>query len=375
MTSTGGFVPPVYPYERLLAFKDKAEAVEGGIVDLSIGTPCDPPAAMVVEALAKSGTERGYPQSVGSPRYRAAAAGWVTRRFGVELEPSTVFACVGAKEFVTSLPHWLRLRSPDRDTVLYPALSYPSYEMGAILAGCRAVPVPPDEAGRLNLAAVDEADAARALVLWVNSPGNPAGQLEDLGAAAAWGREHAVPVFSDECYVEFTWNGRPRTILEHGVDGVVALHSLSKRSNVAGLRAGFYAGDDSLTRYLSEVRKHAGLLVPGPVQFAAAVALDDDAQVELQRAVYTERLQRFAEVLVDLGAGATVPGGGFYLWATAPGGDAWAFAETLAAEGGCLVSPGDLYGPSGTGHVRVALVQPRERLDLVAQRLGMPTPS
>jgi len=372
---TAGFVPPVYPYERLLAFKERAEAVEGGIVDLSIGTPCDPPASMVVEALATSGLERGYPQSVGSPRYRAAAVAWVARRFRVELEPSMVFACVGAKEFVVSLPHWLRLRSPELDTVLYPALSYPSYEMGATLAGCRAVAVPPDEAGCLDMAAVSDADASRALALWVNSPGNPAGQLEDLAAVAAWGREHAVPVFSDECYVEFTWAGRPRTILEHGTHGVVALHSLSKRSNLAGLRAGFYAGDPDLTRYLSEVRKHAGLLVPGPVQFAAALALDDDSHVELQRAVYDERLQRFAEILVDLGAGATIPAGGFYLWAAAPGGDAWAFTEFLASDGGCLVSPGDLYGPPGAGHVRVALVQPRDRLDLVAERLGMPTPS
>ncbi len=368
-------MPPVYPYERLLAYKEKAEAVEGGIVDLSIGTPCDPPASMVVEALATSGAERGYPQSVGSPRYRAAAAAWVARRFGVQLEHSEVFACVGAKEFVTSLPHWLRLRSPALDTVLYPALSYPSYEMGATLAGCRAVPVPPDQSGRLDLAAVDEADAARALALWVNSPGNPAGQLEDLGKAAAWGREHAVPVFSDECYLEFTWKDRPRTILEHGSDGVVALHSLSKRSNLAGLRAGFYAGDEELTRYLSEVRKHAGLLVPGPVQFAAAVALDDDSHLERQRSVYAERLRCFAEILVNLGAGATIPDGGFYLWARAPGGESWAFTEFLAAEGGCLVSPGDLYGPPGASHVRVALVQPRQRLELVAQRLRMPSPS
>ncbi len=373
--SAGGFVPPVYPYERLIAFKERAEAVEGGIVDLSIGTPCDPPASMVVEALATSGSERGYPQSIGSPRYRCAAVAWVARRFRVQLEPSLVFACVGAKEFVASLPHWLRLRSPERDTVLYPALSYPSYEMGATLAGCRAVPVLPDVHGRLDLASVAEDDVARALALWVNSPGNPAGQLEDLAAVAAWGRDHAVPVFSDECYVEFTWASRPRTILEHGTDGVVAVHSLSKRSNLAGLRAGFYAGDPTLTRYLSEVRKHAGLLVPGPVQHAAAVALDDDSHVDLQRAVYDERLQRFAEILVDLGAGVTMPDGGFYLWATAPGGDAWAFTELLAGEGGCLVSPGDLYGPPGGGHVRVALVQRRERLDLVAQRLGVPTPS
>ena len=362
----------MYPYERLIAFKEKAEAVQGGIVDLSIGTPCDPPAPLVVEALAASGSERGYPQSIGSPRYRGAAAAWMARRFGVELDPSMVFACVGAKEFVVSLPHWLHLRAPERDTVLYPALSYPSYEMGATLAGCRAVPVPVDDDWRLDLAAIDQTDAVRALALWVNTPGNPTGQLEDLGAVAAWGREHGVPVFSDECYVEFTWEGRPGTILEHGTDGVVALHSLSKRSNLAGLRAGFYAGDPDLVHYLSEVRKHAGLLVPGPVQFAAAVALDDDDHVALQRAVYAERLDRFAEILSEVGAGTAQPHGGFYLWAAAPGGDAWAFTEHLAADAGCLVSPGDLYGLPGAGHVRVAMVQPRERLELVAQRLGAP---
>jgi aspartate/methionine/tyrosine aminotransferase len=234
------------------------------------------------------------------------------------------------------------------------------------------VGVPVDGEWRLDLAAVDPADAARALALWVNTPGNPAGQLEDLGAVAAWGRDHGVPVFSDECYAEFTWEDRPRTILEHGDDGVVAVHSLSKRSNLAGLRAGFYAGDPDLVRYLSEVRKHAGLLVAGPVQFAAAGALDDDDHVGLQRAVYAERLDHFGEVLSDVGAGSAQPGGGFYLWAAVPGGDAWAFTERLAVDGGCLVSPGDLYGPPGAGHVRVAMVQPRDRLELVARRLGAP---
>jgi aspartate/methionine/tyrosine aminotransferase len=171
-------------------------------------------------------------------------------------------------------------------------------------------------------------------------------------------------VFSDECYVEFTWDGRGRTILEDGVDGVIAVHSLSKRSNLAGLRAGFYAGDADLVHYLSEVRKHVGMLVPGPVQAAAAVALADDSHVEEQRARYRERLE-FFRTIVD----APMPAGGFYLWAPVPGGDAWAFTEDLAARGGALVSPGDLYGEAGAGYVRIALVQPMERLELVAERL------
>ena len=368
------FEPPVYPYERLAGAKEKADAHPGGVVDLSIGTPTDTAPAAVVEALSTSGSEAGYPLSIGSARYREAAAGWMERRLGVAADPSTVYACVGTKEFVSTLPQWLRLRSPDRDTVLHPAVSYPSYAMGATLAGCRAVEVAVDEQWRLDLSAVDPDDARRALCLWVNSPGNPAGQLDDLAAAADWGRSHGVAVFSDECYVEYTWDGRPRTILESGTDGVVAVHSLSKRSNAAGLRAGFYTGDATLVRYLSEVRKHVGLLVPGPVQAAASVALDDDAHVDAQRDRYRERLAFFRSVLDGLGVEAPLPGGGFYLWAPAPGGDAWAFTERLAAEGGCLVSPGDLYGPAGAGYVRVALVRPIERLRLVASRLGMDVP-
>lgn len=364
MSRSEGFRPPPYPYDRLLGLRDKADTHAGGVVDLSIGTPCDPPLAAVVTALGASGAERGYPFSVGNADYRQAAVRWMARRLGVSVEPASVAACVGTKEFVATLPHWLRLRTPDRDTVLYPAVSYPTYEMGAVLAGCRAVPF-------ADLSSVSDEDAARALCLWVNSPANPTGQLADLDAAARWGRDRGVPVFSDECYVEFTWEGPRRTVLSSGLDGVVAVHSLSKRSNLAGVRAGFYAGDPALVEYLSEVRKHVGLIVPGPVQHAAVVALDDDEHVEGQRARYRERLERFRTMLAALDVEAPMPAGGFYLWAPAPDDDAWAFTERLAADGGCLVSPGELYGAAGGGHVRAAMVQPMERLDLVADRLGV----
>jgi len=148
------------------------------------------------------------------------------------------------------------------------------------------------------------------------------------------------------------------------------VHSLSKRSNLAGLRVGFYAGDADLVHYLAEVRKHAGFMVPGPTQAAAAVALDDDTHVDAQRDRYLERLWYFADVLRGQGAQVDLPGGGFYLWAGAPDGDAWAFTRHLADRGGVLVSPGDLYGPGGAGHVRVAMVQSMDRLRLVAERLG-----
>jgi len=161
------------------------------------------------------------------------------RRLGVQLDASAVAATIGSKELVAGLPHWLHLRTPDRDTVLYPEVSYPSYAMGATLAGCRPVAVPVDDRWRIDLGAIDPDDAARALCLWINTPGNPAGGLDDLDAAATWGRAHGVPVFSDECYVEFTWDGPRRTILTNGFEGLVAVHSLSKRSNFAGGRLGF----------------------------------------------------------------------------------------------------------------------------------------
>jgi aspartate/methionine/tyrosine aminotransferase len=399
VTGTGGFRPPPYPYDRLRELRLLGEALPGGVVDCSIGTPYDAPPASVVRALAESGAERSYPPSAGGPALRQAAADWLQRRFEVPIDAAAVAACVGTKELVASVPQYLHLRDPSRDTVLYPAVSYPTYAMGAALAGCRAVAVPPStaEGSGLDLAAVTPSDVERALLLWANSPANPSGGLTDLVVAAGWGRRHGVPVFSDECYTEFTWEGPPRSILQSGLAGVVAVHSLSKRSNLAGVRAGFFAGDPELVEYLRAVRQHAGLMVPGPVQAAAAVALADDVHVAEQRERYLERLRFLAGELTAAGCPVDLPAGGFYLWAPVPDRwpDAWALAEDLARVAGLLVSPGDLYGEGGHGrerdrgsrpteepevgatggqdwhsHVRIAVVQPMERLRLVAERMA-----
>ncbi|MHB1488371.1 MAG: aminotransferase class I/II-fold pyridoxal phosphate-dependent enzyme [Acidimicrobiales bacterium] len=374
MSATSGFVPPPYPYDRLEPLRRVASGHEGGMVDLSVGAPCDPPPPLVVAALSSSGSERGYPASIGSARFRHAAAEWARRRFDVDLPGTALAACVGTKEFVAGLPGWLRLRRPDRDTVLCPSIAYPTYEMGATLARCRAVPVPVGPTGKMDLGALDPSDVERALVLWVNSPANPTGQLEDLVSVGQWGRDHDVLVASDECYAEFTWADAPRTILEGGLDGVLAVHSLSKRSNLAGLRAGFYAGDPELVEYLSEVRKHVGLMMPGPVQTAAAVALEDDGHVDVQRRIYHDRLEFMAEVLGKAGTPVRMPEGGFYLWAKATVGPdgasgSWPLTEALAERGGVLVSPGEFYGAAGADHVRIAMVAPEHRLELVAARL------
>jgi succinyldiaminopimelate transaminase len=362
------FTPPPYPYERLDGIKVAAARHEGGAIDCSIGTPVDAPPEFVVQELARATGARGYPPSAGTPRFREAAAGWMTRRFNIDLAPSQLAACVGTKEFVASLATYLHLRRDDRDTVLYPAISYPTYAMGATLAGLRAVEVPLRD-GVLDLASIDPDDAARALVLWSNSPSNPTGDLDDLGAVAAWGRQRDVLVASDECYADFTWKGRARTILEHGTDNVLALHSISKRSNLAGVRAGFYAGDDEVVAYLRLVRQHAGLMVPAPVQSAVALAYDDDAHVEVQRDVYFQRLAVLGDALRAIGVACPEPEGSFYLWCSREGMDGWQFAAWLAEVSGLVVSPGELYGPRGNDFVRIAMVQPDERIELAAARL------
>lgn len=377
---TASFRPPPYPYERLKPLRAQAAALSGGAVDLSVGSPCDPPSPAVLAALAtadEGGATRGYPSSAGSPAARQAVADWTARRLGAHVDADAVALCIGTKELVAGLPSWLHLREPTRDTVLYPELAYPTYEMGALLGGLRAVPVPVDSQFRLRLTAdaISEADAARALVLWVNSPGNPAGQLDDLAGAAAWGAQRGVVVASDECYAEHTWSGPPRTVLGHGggragTDGLLAVHSLSKRSNLAGLRFGWYTGDPELVAFLREVRQHAGFMVPGAAQRAGTAALADQAHADAQAERYRQRLERLRAILAAVGVMAPMPEGGIYLWAPAPDGDAWALAARLAAEAGMVVSPGEFYGPAGAGYIRVAAVAPMERLDLVASRLG-----
>ena len=365
-----GFEPPPYPYDRLDAYQKMASEFDGGIVDLSIGTPCDPPPQAVIDALAGSGSERGYPASIGSENLRRSIARWMGRRFSIDVPISRIAACIGTKEFVATTPQYMKLRRPGRDTVIYPAIAYPTYEMGATLAGLRALPVPMNAEGHMDFASLSEDDIARALMVWVNSPSNPTGGLDDLKYAANWGRKHDIPVFSDECYAEFTWGTAPQSILQHGLDGVIAVHSLSKRSNLAGVRVGFYSGDAEIVDYLKEVRKHAGFMVPGPAQAAGVAALDDDEHVRVQRDRYKSRLEMMAKDLTAWsGIDIALPAGGFYLWFNA--GDAWEFTEKLAREGGALVSPGDFYGAGGSHNVRVAVVQPDAKLAMVAKRLGV----
>jgi succinyldiaminopimelate transaminase len=355
--------------------------VPGGVVDASVGTPVDPMPSVVLEALAAAAPgATGYPATIGSPVLREAAAAWVDRRFGCAVSVDEVIACIGTKELVASLPRALSLRNPGRDTVLYPAVAYPTYEMGALLAGLRPVAVPVDDEWHLDLSRVDDVDAQRALLLWLNDPSNPTGSVSSpdaMRSAVEWARDRGIVVASDECYAEFTYgaDGRPTepvTALSAGTDGVLAVHSLSKRSNMAGLRSGFVAGDRELVTYLGEVRKHGGLMMPAPVQAATVAALGDDVHVREQQERYARRR---AVALPALERRGLVHDGGtstFYLWLrdVDRARDGWAIAEDLAATG-LVVAPGDFYGRASTDHVRVALTLTDEQIQLLCERASL----
>lgn len=372
------FVPPPYPHDRLGPIRATAAAVPGGILDASVGTPVDPMPAVVLDALVQAAPgATGYPATIGSPGFREAAVGWVERRFGCALTADDVIACIGTKEVVASLPRMLSLRDPSRDTVLYPAVAYPTYEMGALLAGLRAVPVPVDDEWHLDLERVDPADADRALLLWLNDPSNPTGAVASepgMRDAVEWARSRGILVASDECYAEFTYDAEgaptePVTALHAGADGVLVVHSLSKRSNMAGLRAGFIAGDRSLVGYLGEMRKHGGLMMPAPIQAAAAAALGDDQHVREQQARYARRR---AVALPALESRGLVHDGGpstFYVWLRDAdrARDGWAIAADLATTG-LVVAPGDFYGTASADHVRVALTLTDEQTQLLCER-------
>lgn len=337
-------------------------------MDLSVGTPTDPPMDSVVQLLSQSNLERGYPTSLGSTKLRQSMSRWLRRRFDANVPIENIASCIGTKEFVASVPWYMKLRNPTKDTVLYPAVSYPTYAFGAELAKCRAVPVELDRNGRLDLESIDRRDLDRALLLWSNSPSNPTGMLDDLSRLYDFANSHSIPVFSDECYAEFTWDGNPDSILKYGSSNVVAVHSLSKRSNLAGVRVGFYAGDHEIVDYLGLVRKHAGMMIPGPIQYVASLAFDDDEHVVKQRDTYRRRLDFMIDILHDCGYEVNLPSGGFYLWFRSEIDDGFELAAQLAKQLGILVSPGEFYGLQSKAFVRLAMVADNQKMALLGER-------
>src|SRR5256884_1273583 len=356
---------PAFTWDRIAPLREKAGLHPDGAVDLSMGTPADPVPGLIRDALAAASDAPGYPATWGTPALRSAASGWLGRAHGVSVAPDDVLPVVGTKEFIAWLPVMLGLGPGD--VVLQPELAYPTYDIGARLAGATVL------ASDSLLAA----GPSRVRLVWVNSPSNPTGRVlpaEHLRKVVAWARERGAVVASDECYISLGWDAAPVSVLHPSVcgrshDGVLAIHSLSKRSNLAGYRAGFVTGDPALVADLLAIRKQAGMIMPGPVQAAMAAALSDEAHAAEQRERYAARRSVLRSAFTEAGWVIDHSEAGLYLWGTHPAHDCWSAAELLAADGGILVAPGELYGPAGKRHVRVALTATDERGAPPAARL------
>jgi succinyldiaminopimelate transaminase len=388
---------PEFPWDSLAPYRERAISHAGGLVDLSVGTPVDPTPEVVRAALIAAADAHGYPQTWGTPALREAVAAWFARRRGVpDVDPDGVLPTVGSKELVAWLP--LLLGAGPGDVVAFPALAYPTYDVGARLAG--AMPQPMDSLTGLGPMTA----ATRPRLLWVNSPSNPTGQvlgIDHLAKVVRWARQHGVIVASDECYAELDWRGEGAapgaglpaagaipSILDPQVcggshEGLLAVYSLSKQSNMAGYRAAFVAGDPLLVGRLLEIRKHAGMMVPWPVQQAMLAALADDAHVAQQKDRYGVRRALLRPALEAAGYRVEHSEAGLYLWTTRDGrgldgeavatsrGDAgfrWSLVSEFA-DLGVLVAPDSFYGAAGGRHVRIALTSTDERISAAAQRL------
>ena len=391
---------PDFPWDSLAPYKERASSHAGGLVDLSVGTPVDPTPEVVRAALAAASDAHGYPQTWGTPALREAVAAWFARRRGVpDVNPDGVLPTVGSKELVAWLPTLLGIGPGD--VVAFPAVAYPTYDVGARIAG--ATPQPMHSLTGLG----PLTDATTPKLLWVNSPSNPTGRvlgIEHLAKLVQWARDHGVIIASDECYAELDWRsddlgaavlpsaGAVPSILDPDVcggshEGLLAIYSLSKQSNMAGYRAAFVAGDTAIIGRLLEIRKHAGMMVPWPVQEAMRVALGDDSHVGLQKARYWTRRRHLLSALEGAGYRVDDSGAGLYLWTTRgdregvgqsdldpgsgpltrPGAD-WSLVAEMA-ELGILVAPGSFYGSAGGRHVRIALTATDEAIDAAVQRL------
>ncbi|WP_410623006.1 succinyldiaminopimelate transaminase [Amycolatopsis sp. cmx-8-4] len=356
---------PDFPWDSLVEVKATAQAHPGGVVDLSIGTPVDPVPAGIRDALASVSEIPGYPTTHGIPALRAAAIAALGRRHGVTgIEAGAVLPTIGSKEAVAWLPRLLGFG--EGDVVVIPELAYPTYEVGALLAG----------ASILRSDGLTALGPQRPAMIWLNSPSNPTGRVlpvEHLRKVVEWARERDVVVVSDECYLALGWETDPLSVLHPDVsggstEGLIAVHSLSKSANLASYRAGFLTGDPKLIAQLLEIRKHAGMIVPRPVQEAMVAALTDDEALAAQRERYARRRLALRKALQDNGFRVDHSEAGLYLWATRDE-DAHATVAWLA-DRGILVAPGTFYGPKGGKHVRVALTATDERVDAAVERLS-----
>ncbi|WP_068275835.1 succinyldiaminopimelate transaminase [Aldersonia kunmingensis] len=356
---------PDFPWDTIAAAKATAAGHPGGIVDLSVGTPVDPVAPVIKDALSAAADSPGYPLTAGTPALRHAAAASLFRRYGIGgIADDAVLPVIGTKELIAALPQQLGLGPSD--LVVIPELAYPTYEVGALLVGAEV----------LRADGLTQLGPQSPALIYVNSPSNPTGKVlgvDHLRKVVEFARERGAIVASDECYLGLTWEGHAPSILDPEVCGgdhtnLLAVHSLSKTSNLAGYRAGFVTGDPALVTELLAVRKHSGLMLPAPVQAAMTAALTDDEHENVQRERYRARRKTLLAALTSAGFAVDHSEAGLYLWSTR--GEPCRDTVDWLAERGILVAPGDFYGPRGAQHVRVALTASDERIEEAAARLS-----
>lgn len=363
-----GVALPEFPWDALNQARDLARQHPDGMVDLSVGTPVDPVPLSVRTALAAAADAPGYPTVHGTEALRRTYSEWLERAHGIpDLDPEHVLPTIGSKELVASLPGQLGLGPGD--LVAIPELAYPTYEVGALMCDARVIRA--DD--------ITARGAERVRLIWLNSPSNPTGKVlpaQTLAKILKWARSRDIVVVSDECYLDLGWEAQPVSVLHPEVShgdhtGLLAVHSLSKRSNLAGYRAGFVAGDPALVGRLLALRRHLGAMVPTPVQAAAAAALSDDAHVLSQRSRYAKRRDTLWEALSSNGFAVgddETSAAGLYLWVSR-GEPAMTTVHWLA-ERGILAAPGTFYGPAGSRHLRVAFTATDERVAAAAARLS-----
>jgi succinyldiaminopimelate transaminase len=330
-----------------------------------VGTPVDPVAPLIREALAAASSAPGYPTTAGTPALRASAVEAMSRRYGVtNLAEDAVLPAIGTKELIAWLPTLLGLGP--QDVVVVPELAYPTYEVGANLAGAQV----------LLADSLTQIGPQSPALIYLNSPSNPTGAVlgaDHLRKVVGWARERGAVVASDECYLGLGWDAAPVSVLHPSVcdgdhTGLLAIHSLSKTSSLAGYRAGFVAGDRPLIAELLAVRKHAGMMMPTPIQGAMVAALDDDAHEREQRERYARRREALLPAVKSAGFDVDHSEAGLYIWATRR--EPCRDTVGWLAQRGILVAPGEFYGPRGAQHVRIALTATDERIDAAVERLN-----
>lgn len=352
---------PDFPWDLLAPFKEIAGKYPDGLVDLSIGTPVDDSPESMQRALAESGNAPGYPLTIGNQTLREELESWIRGKFfphgALDFLPT-----IGSKELVGLLPTFLQTKK-----LLFPDIAYPTYQVGAMVAGASAISVSDDV----------ETWPADAELVWINSPANPHGRVltgPQLEQIIEWSRSTNTIIASDECYFELGWERSPLSLLQVAAgdaSGLLIVHSLSKSFNAAGYRAAFVAGDPALIARIREVRKHLGLIMPTPIQEAMIAALNTPGEIAIQKERYRARRELLKGALSEAGFTISDSHAGLYLWATRRerGEDCWRTVQ-WAAERGVLVTPGIFYGEKGSNHVRIALTASDSDIERAAARLS-----